>query len=180
MCTDLKYSTIANTISGIYFMFYFCCWCVLSLLRYIYIVKKSWIEVKIPEIKVIRTLSLSAAFVLSLFFIGSNMSVFLYFGWPKMKIYEMPPLEQAIANTTLLGTYLTLIGISCFFYILILRERVTFSFNSIVPCDSSNRKRIPYLGKQLSKNSTIDEESNFGGVWMGGNSPKQVNFEKEI
>ena len=138
--------------------------------------KKSWIEVEIPEIKVIPTLSLSAAFVLSLFFIGSNISVFLYCGWPKMKLYEMPPLKQALANAMLLSSYLILIGISCFFYILIIRERVTFSFNSIVPSDSSNLKKIPYLGKKQSKISTIDDESYFGGVWMGGNSPKQVNF----
>ena len=97
-----------------------------------------------------------------------------------MKIYEMPPLEQAIANTTLLGTYLTLIGISCFFYILILRERVTFSFNKIVPCDSANFKNSINLAKEESQNSTIGEESKFGGIWMGGSSQKQVIFQTKV
>ena len=157
-------------------MFYFSCWCVLSLLRYIYIVKKTWIEAKISDIKVIQILSILAVFALSFFFFGINTIVLLYFGWPDLKVYEMSPVPHAIVLAFVIGTYFILLGISCFFYILIIREKGISSINSIVPCDASKLKSETLFGKGPSINEIFDEGSFYGGIWMGGGSQNQVIF----
>jgi hypothetical protein len=136
--TKMKYSTLANGNNTIYLIFYYSCWCALSGLRYIYIIHNNWLHEKFPEAKQI---SIRACLgVLSIFFtcIFSILGPLLAFGWPGIKVFEMPTKSKLISLTLIFGTLTLLMGSSCIFYIMILRENGKIFTNKIFTIEEPN------------------------------------------
>ncbi len=116
---NVKYSTVVNAINGFTLLFHCCCWAIVSALRYLYIMKKKWLEEHYPDQKQIKYLSTISLFCLFLFCSGANLSVITMCGWPKHKIFEANYVQILISVTSVLGTYIGLLAISFVFYILI-------------------------------------------------------------
>jgi len=64
MCSE-QYVRISNAINGISIGFHFNCWCVSSILRYVYIMHDSWIERRMRHIKFVCVAVISITFVCS-------------------------------------------------------------------------------------------------------------------
>jgi amino acid transporter len=149
---NVKYSTVVNANNGFTLLFHCCCWAIVSALRYLYIMKKKWLEEHYPDQKQIKYLSTISLFCLFLFFFGVNVTVITMCGWPKHKIFEANYVQILISVTSVLGTYIGLLAISFVFYILIFWGPK----NKVIPL------------KEFMKMSTIVlDESDNAGIWIG-------------
>jgi hypothetical protein len=128
-------------------------------LRYLYIIHKQWLDKTFP--KPFSLFLLSILGVLGLFFFGSITITILviHLGWPAVKIMNMPLEDQFKVVGIVLGYYMLLIGISCFFYVLILRKRGQFGHNLVnlgtIPVEERNEPK--HLNEQNL--SVVDNES---------------------
>jgi hypothetical protein len=133
-------------------LFHCCCCAIVSALRYLYIMKKKWLEEQYPDQKKIKYLSTISLFCLFLFCFGVNVTVITMCGWPKYKIFEATYVQILISVTSVLGTYIGLLVISFIFYILIFWGPK----NKVIP------------SKDFMKLSTIVlDESDYAGIWIG-------------
>ncbi len=92
----IKYSTIVNGNNACCLLFHCCSWFVLSILRYVYIVHKAWIENKFPDPDVLGRLSILSVFSTFLACFGYILLTASLCGWPKNKIFEMPRVQKII------------------------------------------------------------------------------------
>ena len=128
------YSTFANATNLFSAMFHFCCWAVVSALRYIYIIHNDWIHDRFPQTWMLNALAMGATFFSYFLVMLLNVLVCISFGWPKVKVFEMPFHAQAICAGLVFGILFVFIFISCAFYLLIMKERGKFQ-NKVAPCD---------------------------------------------
>jgi hypothetical protein len=131
------YTPITNTINVACWYFHCCCWCVVSVLRYNYIINKEWLEQSWPDNKTLRMFSLVTVFVM--FFSGESimLSAAIYFGFPKIRVMHFSVLAKAICLALYCGVYMFQILSSCYFCILILRKRGELGHNSVNVEESS-------------------------------------------
>jgi amino acid transporter len=148
---NVKYSTIVNATNGLTMLFHCCCWAVVSALRYVYTMKKNWLEEHYPDQKQIKYLSTVLLACLYIFCAGTDLSVVAMFGWPSYKIFETKYFQILISVSTVLGIYIALLGISFVFYILML-------------CQSKNKV---FHFEEPVKMSSIGVDENYGGIWIG-------------
>jgi hypothetical protein len=129
--TEIKYSTMVTTSNGLSLMFHCCCWLILSLLRFFYIIHKDWLLRRFPDPKTLNRLAVGAVFVI--FSTCSSIIVVVCWlcGWPRIKIFEMPMPQKAISVLTSFGIFLLLISFSCPFYLFILRKRGKLRNNKV-------------------------------------------------
>jgi hypothetical protein len=78
-------------------LFHCCSWLVLSILRYLYIVRIKWIEIRFPDPRFLGKLSVLAVFVVFLTSFGFVFLTAFLCGWPKQKLFEMPRLQKIIS-----------------------------------------------------------------------------------
>jgi hypothetical protein len=128
---NINFTNLVNGNSVACLLFHCSSWCVLSLLRYMYIIHKSWIDETFPE--PFKLLLLSVVGVIFLFSFGlfTIILTVTQFGWPAVKIANMPNVAKARCLLAIFGYYLLLMGISCCFYIMILRKRGKFGHNNV-------------------------------------------------
>jgi len=100
-----------------------CFWCVLSVLRYMYIIKKTWLEMRFPKNGTLLFLSLLSAISLYFLCASSMLGTALFFGFPEKKIMALPLQQRLICAIVYLANYAALTLASCVFYTLILRKR---------------------------------------------------------
>jgi hypothetical protein len=134
--------TLINSFNITYLMFHCCCWAVLSILRFIYINHRNWLDEKYPEpriVSIIAILSIFLIYISCLFFITT---VALLHGWPRIKVYEMPLPDRAICAGAVNGTFFVLICISCSFYLLIIRAKKKFEKNKVAPLKPKTKKEL--------------------------------------
>ena len=93
---NYKYTVLVNGNNAVCLVFNSCCWCILSLLRYLYVTKKTWLENKLPEPARLLIVSFSALAVLAILSVSSGLATGMYFGYPKVKVVDMTQ-EQKIA-----------------------------------------------------------------------------------
>ena len=82
----------------------------------------------------LNALAMGATFFSYFLVMLLNVLVCIRFGWPKVKVFEMPLHAQAICAGLVFGILFVFIFISCVFYLLIMKERGTFK-NRVLPCD---------------------------------------------
>ena len=134
----IRVTTLVKGTSTLCVLFHCCCWCVLSILRYIYIIHSDWLVKKIPENKTITKITLLAIYTL---YLVCSITLFLptiYFGWPYKEMYELEKTPKLICILSILLTYFVLLGSSGFFYFLILHHRGKMGQNSVEPSIDKN------------------------------------------
>ncbi len=154
--TFLKYSNLANTNNTIFLEFYYSSWCVLSILRYFYIIHTKWLHEKFPDAKRLLMLSyLGIFFIFQLCFI-SITGPLMAFGWPEIKVFDMPFEAKLICLTIIVGNFMMLLGSSCVLYIAILRKRGQFCISKISSIDQEGNNSSETSLNQKRENSEIN------------------------
>jgi hypothetical protein len=147
--TEIEYFKLANSNNTIYLVFYFSTWCILSILRYTYIIHENWLHEKFPET---RTISILVCLgVVSVFAACSATIVgpFLAFGFSNTAVNEMPINAKIIGYISIFGSLSVLLGISCIFYMGILRKRGKLCISNKV--DSMEMTNEEYLEFSAAK-----------------------------
>ena len=127
-----KYITILNASNAFCAIFHCSCWSILSGLRYLFIIHKSWILLKFPNFTSLGLIAILAVFLLFFSCLGVNLLVFIGNGWPNVRVPDMPRWKMLISGGLMFGTYFCLISFSCIFYSLILHARTKMS-NEVSP-----------------------------------------------
>jgi hypothetical protein len=154
---EIKYSTIVNSNNAFSLLFHCCCWLIVSLLRFVYIVHKDWLLERFPDQIVLNKLAVASVFVTYLICLLLVIIVCMLCGWPKLKVFEMPMPQKAISAGTLFGIHILLICFSCFFYLLILRKRGILR----------NNKVGINISEVKATDSAFEITNQFGNVWIG-------------
>jgi len=128
---ETKYSTISNANNAFCLLFHCCCWLIVSLLRFIYIIHKDWLFNRFPDTKQLNRLVIASVFFTYFTCLSTVIIICMLCGWPRLKIFEMPMPQKAISAVTLFGIYILLICFSCSFYVLILRKRGQLRNNKV-------------------------------------------------
>ena len=129
--SNIRVTTIAGCFTAALVHFHCCCWCILSILRYLYIVHSDWLISRCPQSN--RILLISLLTIFTMFFILSAyvFGIVIYFGWPYTEVYEMDLGAKLTCVACLLSSYFLLLGISCFFYIILLRRKGAAGINRV-------------------------------------------------
>jgi hypothetical protein len=128
---NIEYFKLFNTNSVTCLLFHCSSWCILSLLRYVYIIHKSWIDEKFPKPIPLLLLSLLGVIIFFAFGLSTIVMTVIHFGWPAVALRDMPSVSKTICLFTIFGVYFLSLGISCGFYIMILRKRGKMGHNSV-------------------------------------------------
>ena len=160
----LKFNKALSTNNWVCIMYHLTSWCILSILRYIYIKHSDWLHKKFPKTSTIGNLATAAIALACLLEFLLCLAVFTLTGWPRIKNSEVSKPIFILRGSTLLGILVSLIGISCFFYAKILRENRKVG---------ENDTHIDGTASQLTMNNF--EMNNFdvtsdGGIWTGERS----------
>jgi hypothetical protein len=159
-----RYTSLANGNSIVFLAFHCCCWCVLSILRYIYIIKKAWLDEKFPDSSSLLKVSLSALVILVLWNASSGVAVAIYYGYPQIKVMDMA-IEQKMKCTTIVMLNLILmISVSCWCYFQILRHNGKFGNNSVGIISGADTSEvmpnglfvIDYFQQEMSARESIE------------------------
>jgi hypothetical protein len=155
--TVLKFSKIINVNNWVCVMYHYTSWSILSILRYIYIKHRNWLYKKFPNTSTIGNLA-TGAIVLScgLEFLLCIV-VFTLSGWPRVKTSEVSKSVFIMRGMTPLIILLSLIGISCYFYAKILRDRKVGDVLIATAVSQDN----------IELNNLEVKTSEFGGIWTG-------------
>lgn len=104
-------------------LFHHWSWCIISFLRYLYIVQRNWLHEKFPEPWKITIIAMVAVYTLFFATALTNVFVLTYNGWPFVEMYDMERPSRIACTLTLFLNYILPMSISCYFYILLLRYR---------------------------------------------------------
>ena len=86
---NYRYTDQANLNSFFCLVFHCCCWCILSILRYLYLVKQSWLDKTFPQLANLRIVSLLSLALLFILNISMGIPSLMYFGYPEVRIVDM-------------------------------------------------------------------------------------------
>jgi hypothetical protein len=79
LCSN-RFVSVANASSGVSLFFHCTCWCVTSIIRYLYIVHENWIHSVVPSLKSQRFLAFGLTFVLFLTLTSPPLGYGIYLG----------------------------------------------------------------------------------------------------
>ena len=108
-----RYTTIAYGISLFCLLFHCCCWCVISALRYLFIIQNDWMDEKFPESKICLLSSLSALVILVMVNCAAILGAAVYNGYPSVRIIDMPQGPKATCIMVIMINLMLMIFISC-------------------------------------------------------------------
>jgi hypothetical protein len=129
--TILSYSVLVNGSCITCFLFHCCSWCILSCLRYLYIVHSKWLHDRLPNSRTVCVIAILSIFCIFLLTSGAVLGVVMSFGWPYQRAADMSATQRMINAGAILTTYFSLVGASCFFYISVLRKRGKLGINNV-------------------------------------------------
>jgi hypothetical protein len=129
--TILKYTILVNANTTMCFLFHCCSWCVLSLLRCLYIINPKWLHEKFPNPKTLCALAIFGLFFIFILTFGTVLGTSMSFGWPYKRTTDLTSRQRLVSSSTILLTYFSLVGTSCLLYILILRKRGKLGINNV-------------------------------------------------
>jgi len=141
-----RYSSLANGSNAFCFIFHSCCWCILSIQRYLYVTKKTWLEQKFPDPSRLLKVSLLSLIALVTFNVASFLATVIYFGYPQVKLTEMRLEHKIPCVIVLLCNFVLMLLVSCWSYVEILRQRGQFGQNSVADIDHSNNSQADSPG----------------------------------
>ena len=132
LVTEFRASTIIKACHSWSILFHCSAWGIISLLRYAYIVHPDWLHDKFPDPRALLITSLVSIY--SFFMVcGSAINgVFVYCGWPYIEAFDMDIHRKLVCVSTLLMSYLLLLGVSCYFYYRLLRRKGALGQNSVM------------------------------------------------
>jgi hypothetical protein len=120
----IRFSAIMNANNWYCIIYHYTSWCILSILRYLYIMHNNWLHEKFLEPKTIGNLGIAATFLTFFLALSVNLlAAILLTGWPRKGLAEAPTSLLIIRIVIVIGTFVLLLGVSCFFYAKILRHR---------------------------------------------------------
>lgn len=161
--TEFKYSTLLNGNNVAYFSLYLCCWLILSVLRYFYIVKADWLHAKFPNPRTLLKLACIGAlaiFICSFFIVSVTL---LTCGWPATKVIHMGTEKRILCISIIIGNFVVLLGICCILYVAILKKRVKLGENQIapihLPTNDANSQPVFLIEDHFQNQFQIDAES---------------------
>jgi hypothetical protein len=155
--TVLKFSKIMSVNNWVCVMYHYTSWCILSILRYIYIKHRNWLYKKFPNTSTIGNLATGAIVLTCGLEFLICLAVFTLSGWPRIKMSEVSKSVFILRGMTPLVILLSLIGISCFFYAKILRDRKVGDVLIATAVSKDN----------IELNNLEVKTSEFGGIWTG-------------
>jgi hypothetical protein len=156
----IYYNTLINGNNAACLNFHCCSWCILSVLRYLYIIHKSWLDKTFPKLCSLFILSIVGVLALFLFGTITVIALAIHLGWPDVKLMKMPPEDQLKFVGILLGNYTMLLSISCFFYVMILRKRGQFGHNRVnLENNSIQEINDPINSRNEQNLSIVDDDS---------------------
>ena len=117
------FTAAANGNSGLCLHFHCCCWVVLSVLRYLYIVKEKWMDEKLPGSKTRLLVAFAALAALFIVNVTSVMGTVVYFGYPETRVMDFPFSQKVTAMTVVMTNLMLMIMTSCLCYYQILRQK---------------------------------------------------------
>jgi hypothetical protein len=129
--TLLSYSVLVNGSCITCFLFHCCSWCILSCLRYLYIVHSKWLHDKLPNSRTVCVIAIFSIFCIFFLTSGAVLGIVTSFGWPYKRAADMSATQRMINAGAILTTYFSLVGASCFFYISVLRKKGKLGINSV-------------------------------------------------
>ena len=127
----INYNSLVNGNSSCCLIFHCSCWCVLSALRYLYIIHKPWIDKTFPKPFTLFLISISGVVIVFSFACVTTTIFVIQLGWPTVKLMNMPWESKLKVVSIVLSNYAMLLGISCCFYVMILRKRGQFGQNRV-------------------------------------------------
>ena len=136
-----KYNTLVIGNNSMCWIFQCCCWCVLSVLRYIYLVHTEWVHTSFPDHRMLSAVAILAILLTFVFCFGNMIGTVMHFGWPQVRVFEMMQRQKVICISTFFLNYIGLIFLSCIFYFLILRRKGRAGVNSV----SISQGKLIYL-----------------------------------
>ena len=154
----LKFSLVMNGLNFFCLIFHFSSWCILSILRYIYVIHNDWLYRKFSKTSTIGNLALAAIFLTYSVGMSINLTAYILSGWPRKKMSEAPTSVFILRGITHIVTVVLLIGISCFFYAKILIER------------KRSDSQIVATGSQMKRNANQLDNVNLNTSEFGDNS----------
>jgi hypothetical protein len=157
----IQYNALVNGNNSACLNLHCSCWCILSVLRYLYIIHKQWLDKTFP--KPFYLLLLSILGVLALFLPGTitiSALAVIHLQWPTVSLMKMPLVDKLMFLALLFGNYTILLSISCFFYVMILRKRGQFGHNHVhvenIPIQDINNPINSIIEQNLS---VVDDDS---------------------
>jgi hypothetical protein len=156
-----RYTSLSNGSNMFCLIFHSCCWCILSIQRYLYITKKAWLEQKFPDLGRLLKVSLLSLMTLVTLNVTSYLATIVYFGYPQVKVMDMS-LEHKIACVTVLLCYFVgMFIVSCWCYCEILRNRCKLGHNSVDIIDNESISQANSGGIFIVEN--VNQEISTGG-----------------
>jgi hypothetical protein len=137
-----QYMILANGNCTICLVIQCCCWCILSVLRYMYITNRTWLENKFPDSKQLIVFSLLGLCFLVVISLSSTSATFIYFGYPEVKVIKAPLEHKIIVSSVLLLNLAAMILVSCWCYFDIKRQRGKLRQNSVNVINAANSSEV--------------------------------------
>ena len=125
------FTAVARGCSLFCLQFHCCCWCVLSVLRYMFVLHKDWMDEMFQKGKTFLWHSLCAVGILFTLNVALALGVTIYFGYPDVSVMEMSIGPKATCLTVIMANFIFMILTSCLCYIKILRQRGMSGQNSV-------------------------------------------------
>jgi hypothetical protein len=141
-----QYLRLVNVNNFFGLVFHCSCWCILSILRYLYIVKKPWLDKTFPELANLRNVSLFALMVLFTLNLSLCVSTLIYFGYPKVSVMGMALAQKMTVFLIGLFILVFMILISCWCYFKILRHNGQFGHNNVDTINDADNSHTPTGG----------------------------------
>jgi hypothetical protein len=165
----LKFTRALSTNNWVCIMYHYTSWCILSILRYIYIKHSDWLHKKFPKTSTIGNLATAAIALACLLEFLLCLAVFTLTGWPRIKNSEVSKPIFILRGSTPLGILVSLIGISCFFYAKILRENRKVGENDTHIDGTASQLTMNNFEMNNFEMNNLDVTSD-GGIWTGERS----------
>jgi len=111
--------------------------CIVSVLRFLYLVRRDWLEENWPDPKKLRLAALGMVFLTLFLQISTNSICFAMlatpYGWPAKSFFDFVPIKvQSIIILVCLFVFLFPVGVSIFIYVLLLKLRRSFEVKNKV------------------------------------------------
>jgi hypothetical protein len=165
--SSFRYTSLVNGNNIACLHFHFCCWCILSILRYMYIIKKDWLDENFSDPAKLLKISMFALFMLFAINVSSSLATAIYFGYPEVKIMSLPTNQKAVFVMAVMLNLLLMLLISCWYYFQILRCQSPLGHNSVGVINSTEASQahsnglflIEMVHDEISARENIDIEN---------------------
>ncbi len=107
--------------------------------------------------------------------LGINVTASVLSGWPKLRITEAPIYVIVLRGLLHFGTFIGLIGVSCYFYVLILRKRGQLGQSTVFPMQVVDQKV-----EEADTEGKINDERNFNNISVESESYDEIFTHQEF